>query len=116
MRRTLRDLAGIAYERELRRLLKPLGAAFARWQAGEMETGDLVAQLDAFSKGHAKRRLWEQYHTNSIIPMVVAAAFVRGILSEKEVPAEVRTVLEGAIEFYRAGLANGTVGFEDEDN
>jgi hypothetical protein len=115
MRGVLRQLAAMAHERELHGLLKPLDAAFAQWRKGEMDSGDLVAKVDDFAKGPARRRLAQRYSIESIMHMNVAQAIVRGLLTPEEVPAEVHVALERAIEFYRRGLAAGTVSFDEED-
>ena len=47
--------------------------------------------------------------------MNVAQAIVRGLLTQQEVPADVHVALERAIAFYRQGLADGTVSFDEED-
>ena len=116
MRGVLRQLAGIAHERELRELLKALDASFARWRRGEIDNGDLAAEVDDFAKGSARRRLSQRYSTDSIMHMSVAQAIVRGLLTQSEVPADVHVVLERAVEFYRRGLADGTVSFEEEED
>ena len=115
MRGVLRQLAGIAHDRELRRLLNALDGSFARWRKGEMSTGDLAAEVDDFAKGPGRRRLSQRYSTDSIVHMNVAQAIVRGLLTQQEVPADVHVALERAIEFYRRGLADGTVSFDEED-
>src|SRR5262249_11364208 len=108
-----RQLAARAYE--LRVLLQPLDDAFERWRQGKMEIRELAAEIELFVNGPRRRRLDQRYHTESIIPMNVAQAIVRGFLTEQEVPAEVYIALENAISFYRQGLAEGTVSFDEED-
>ncbi len=115
MRGILRQLAGIAHERELRRLLTALDNSFARWRRGEIDTQDLAALVDDFAKGPGRRTLSQRYSTDSIVHMNVAQAIVRGLLTQQDVPADVHVVLENAIDFCRQGIANGTVCFEDED-
>lgn len=115
VRRILRKLASTAYERELCKLLEKLDGSFARWRNGEIGTGDLVDQVDEFAKGSARRHLYQQYRTETYIHLNVAQAIVRGLLTSEEVPADVLDVLENAMAFYRQGLANGTVSFDEED-
>ena len=47
--------------------------------------------------------------------MNVVQAIVRGILRAEEVPGEVLDALGRPIEFYRRGLANGTISFDEPD-
>ena len=114
MRGVLRPLATIAHERELLALLNALNDSFARWREGEMDTGNLVAAVDDFAKGSRRRRLSQLYSTDSIVHKNLAQAFVRGLLSQLEVSADVHVALERAIEFYRRRLADGTVSFDEE--
>jgi hypothetical protein len=114
MRRVLRQLAGVAYERELERLLKKLEVSFDRRRRGELDAAALVAEVDDFAKGHARRRLSRMYESDAIVDMVVAQAIVRGVLTQDEVPAEVHVALERAITFYRQGLAERTVSFDEK--
>jgi hypothetical protein len=116
MRGVLRRLARTAYERELVALLKKLDTSFARWRRGEIGAGDLAAEVDLFAKGRARWRLDQRYRTDSIVHMNVALAIVRGLVTHDEVPADVRSALEKAIEFYERGLADGTVSFDEEED
>jgi hypothetical protein len=115
IRGVLRRLAATALEQELQQLPKELDASFDRWRKGEMDGQYLVAKVDEFAKGPARRRLTQRYSTDGIVHMNVAQAIVRGLLTPGEVPAELNVALERAIEFYRRGLADGTVSFAEED-
>ena len=114
IRGILRQLAGTAHERELGGLLQPLAASFDRWRGGKIDT-TAAAEVDELAKGYARRRLAQKYSDDRIVHMIVAQAIVRGLLTEDEVSAEVFVVLERALEFYRRGLANGTISFDEED-
>ncbi len=116
IRGVLRQLARTAHERELEALLKKLDASFARWRRREIGAFDLAADVDDVAKGWTRRRLDQRYRTDSIVHMNVAQAIVRGLLTEEEVPADVRAALERAIEFYERGLAEGTVSFDEEED
>jgi hypothetical protein len=114
VRALLRQLARAAHERELRDLLNELEESFARWRRGEVDTWDLVEEVDRFVQGPVRRRLSQRYGTDSIVHMNVAYAIVRGLLAQDEVPAEVLDKLDNAIGFYRQGLADGTISFDEE--
>ena len=111
----LRQLAATAHERELKVLLKDLGDAFSDWHSGAISSLALADKIDRFAFGQAKRRLRERYETASIVHTNVAQALVRGILKESEVPSDVLEALEKPIEFFRQGIADGTISFDEEE-
>jgi hypothetical protein len=116
IRGILRQLTRTAHERELGGLLKPLAVSFDRWRSAKIDTKLLAAEVDEFAKGYARRRLAQKYSDDRIVHMIVAQAIVRGKLTEAEVPADVFAALERALEFYRRGLANGSISFDEEDD
>jgi hypothetical protein len=111
-RAIVRDLAAKAHERELRKLLTPVADACDRWRAGNLDTWDLLAALDGLSR--PRRRLAERYEANSVMDMMVAYAYVTGLLRADEVPAEIVGALAKPISFYRSGLSDGSVSMEAE--
>jgi hypothetical protein len=116
VRGLLRQLAQTAHERELRILLGELGNSFNRFRQGEVDTWDLVNEVDRFARGPERHSLERLYETsNSVVHMIVAQAIVRGILTREEVPAEVLTVLAESIDFYEHGLADGTIRFDQDE-
>jgi hypothetical protein len=115
VRGILRKLAQTAHERELRILLDQLGNSFSGFRQGEVDTWDLVNQVDRFARGPERHSLERLYETSSLLHMVVAQAIVRGILAREEVTAEVLTVLAQTIDFYEQALADGTMSFDQED-
>jgi hypothetical protein len=94
----LRELAGKAYEAELRRALVPLAEAFEAWRSGKVGSGDLVERIHAFDQGPA-RELFVKYN-RSRINFAVAHAVTTGILRREDIPPEVLDHLAGALEFY----------------
>jgi hypothetical protein len=87
-KRQLRELAGIAYERELRTALKPVEQALADMHAGKC---DAFAVSEAIHQFHQKpaRDLWVQYNQMEA-DFSVSAALLDNIISPEEIPAEVR--------------------------
>jgi hypothetical protein len=82
-RRKLRELGGMAYERELAQELAKLEAEFARWRAGNMDAFDLSEAIHKFHQGPA-RELFSRYgHSN--VDLAVAQAINRGLVSRDEV-------------------------------
>jgi hypothetical protein len=80
--RRLRDLASIAYERELSIELEPLEADFQRWRAGEINAFGLSDEIHAFHQ-EAARDLFKKYNAN--VEIAVAQAIHFGILSKDDV-------------------------------
>jgi hypothetical protein len=87
IKRQLRELAGIAHEREVRSHLDSLYEQFASWKAGAIGTFDLTARIHEFHNG-PDRKLFVHYN-GSYSYLHVVGALVSGVLSEAEVPAEV---------------------------
>jgi len=90
-RRKLRELAGLAYERELSEALRELAADFAAWKGKSINAFDLTDSVHEFHNGPA-RELWKLY--NYLKPAaIVAGAIERGVLTTSDVPAALRAKL-----------------------
>lgn len=85
-RRRLRELASVAYERELSGELPSLEDDFKRWRTGEINAFDLSAAIHAFHQESA-RDLFKKYNAN--VEVAVAQAIHFGILSKDEVGAAI---------------------------
>jgi len=92
-RRAIRELAGLAYERELAGELTKLRASFDAWIAGQMTPFDLEQIIHQFHDGVA-RQLYNRYSSGSTLPHAVAAAVLRGTISVAEIPEPARKHLE----------------------
>jgi hypothetical protein len=97
-RRRLRELAGLAHERELSVALRALHADFDRWQREELDTFELCARIHEFERGPS-RRLFVHYRGDADWP--VADAIHRGILSAEEAGEDILAVLAGHFAFLR---------------
>lgn len=95
VKRALRELAARAHEEDLRRALVPVAAAFDRWRAGDLGSGDLAQILHEFHDGPA-RELFKLYNGNHA--WAVAHAIVRGVINRTTVPADVLEHCRGVIE------------------
>ena len=98
IKRELRALAAIAYERELRSALDNLDSHFSRWRSGKMDSITLHQQIHDYYTG-ISRELFKQYNygqddTN------VANAFVRDILRRDEVSASVSEAISNLIDLF----------------
>jgi len=85
-RRRLRELGGIAYERDLSEHLTALESEFKRWRAGEIDAFALSEAIHRFHQGPS-RDLFTQYEP-SHLDFAVAHAIHRGVLTEDEAGAE----------------------------
>ncbi len=96
-RRRIRELAGIAYDRELSRELTTLEGEFVRWRSGAISAHELDEKIHQFHQG-ANRRLFTMYTRGAVEP-AVAAAIANGIITEAEAGPEMLEILRGGIEF-----------------
>ena len=96
-RRRLRDLAALAYERELSRELTDLEAEFGRWRFGETNAFDLSERSMPF-QGPA-RELFSRYGRSSE-ELVVAQAIHGGVISRDEVGAVMLKHLAGHLRAF----------------
>jgi len=99
-RKDLRRLAELAYERELNEELGALEESFHQWRCGSINAYDLSQAIHEFHDGPA-RDLYVRY--NRLKPdVLVAHAFARGVLTEKDVALSIRDALQTQIAHYVA--------------
>jgi len=111
-RRRIRELAGIAYDRELSRELTALEKEFARWRSGVITAHDLDERIHQFHQG-PNRQLFTTY-TGGAVELAVAAAIANGVISEAEAGPEMLEILRGGIEFARRSSKDDD-GDDDSD-
>lgn len=110
-RRRLRELAGVAYTRELSAELAKLEGDFGKWRSGEIDPFELNDRIHRFHDG-VSRDLYVLYR--DVVPShTVARAVVLGWVQEDEVPSEILNALEPTIEFFRG--QSDEPGGEGED-
>ena len=97
MKRSLRQLAALAHDEELRRALLPLAAAFEEWRAGRLESADLVEVIHQFHDGQA-REIWKRYTYDP--DTGVAQAIASGVIDRDKVPSDVLEHLRNAIQHF----------------
>jgi len=111
-KRKLRDLAGLAYKRQLGDALAKLEKEFARWRSGEIDPFELNHRIHRFHDG-ASRKLYNFYQ-NLPPYQAVASAIASHLLDRTEVPAEILAELEPIIRFFDERMG-GPADEEDED-
>ena len=95
-RRAIRELSGVAYERELAGELAKLRIKFDAWTAGEITPFELEQAIHEFHDG-VSRQLFNRYSSGSMLPHAVAAAVVRGTVAVAEIPQPARKQLDRII-------------------
>ena len=103
IKREIRALAGILYERELNLHLSDLSIHFDHWKKGNLSPFELSGKIHEFHQKPA-RELFNLYTTNSTLDMAVSRGLANGLLKESEVSAELRDALHNKIKFYREDL------------
>lgn len=97
IKRVLRELNGLAHERELQRALGDLEAQFRAWRSGEIDCWELKDRIHRFHDGTA-RDLWKAYNDGDPAANV-AVAVQSGVLQREEIPAEALEALRGWLEW-----------------
>src|SRR5438093_10890611 len=109
LKRALRGAAMAAHEEELRRALVPLDAAFQRWRAGDVGSGELAELIHEFHDGPARELL--KRHNYGQLDLAVAHAIVAGQLDRPRLPGEPGQAPGRATAFHeqRGQPYNGTL-------
>lgn len=103
IKRLVREWAGIAHDRDLRKALGELRAQFGLWERGEIDSFDLNERVHRFHED-TSRDIWKRYATTHLEP-AVASAVATGVLAREELPAELLLHIKGLIEFYEHDLS-----------
>ena len=99
----VREWAGIAHDRELRRALGELRIQFDRWERGDIDAFGLNDLVHQFHQD-ASREIWKRYATTHLEP-AVASAVAAGVLRKEELPTELVQHIAGLIDFYEHDLS-----------
>jgi hypothetical protein len=87
VRKRMRELVNMAYERELRSELEKLADQFELWKETKIDTFDLAEYVHKYHNG-AARELYSRY--NDLAPeMILPYALKEGHISDEECPAEI---------------------------
>lgn len=102
--RKLRELAGVAYTRELAAELSKLEKSFAQWRSGEINPFELNDRIHQFHDG-VSRDLFVRYR--DLPPfLAVARAVAFHLLQEDEIPSEILNDLESVIRFVETSASD----------
>src|SRR6476620_10005916 len=82
IKRLVREWAGIAHHRELRKALSELRVQFDRWERGEIDAFELNDLVHRFHQD-SSREIWKRYATTRLEP-AVASAVAAGVMVEFE--------------------------------
>ena len=97
-KKKLRELAGIANERELGRELEMLYQHFENWRNKKISCFELSDLIHKFHQG-ASREIWKTY-AYSDPDMAVSRAVALGILKREEIPENLLDILDLKIGFF----------------
>ena len=102
----MRDLVGLAHERELGAALSDLESKFKAWRAGQINCFELNYEIHKHHNG-ISRDLWSKYgvHPEMLLPMLVA----NGVIKASEVPEELMEAIRDAVD-----LMEGWNGQEED--
>jgi hypothetical protein len=103
IKRLVREWAGIAHDRDLRKALGELRAQFGLWERAEIDSFELNERVHRFHED-TSREIWKRYATTHLEP-AVAAAVATGVLNREELPAELLQHINGLIEFFEHDLS-----------
>jgi hypothetical protein len=83
----MRELANLAYERELRLELEKLAEQFQSWKENKIDAFDLEHHIHEFHNGVA-REIYSRY--NDLAPeMILPYALIEGLICDEECPTEI---------------------------
>jgi hypothetical protein len=83
--KAVRQLASLAYERELSAELVRLQGKFDEWRREVIDAFELERAIHDFHNGSA-RELFNRYSGSAMLDHAVAGAVISGVIGEDEVP------------------------------
>ena len=103
-RRELRDLQGIAWERELSSALEQLQKDFRSWEKGDISPFELNDRIHRFHDGRS-RQLFNIY-SGSLDTFWLDHVIARGVIDESEVSDGLLAIFRAGIDRYRERLVD----------
>lgn len=102
IRKRLRELVGIAYERELRLELEQLDGKFQLWHDGAIDSFELEHCIHRFHNG-AARELYCRY-TDVPPELVLPYALANHLIADEELPEEAFAEIKGRASLFAASV------------
>ena len=103
-RKEMRELQGLAWQRELEEELGSLEKLFSSWREGAIDAFQLSDQIHRFHNG-ASRKLYTRYSGNHY-ETTVPGAVANGKIDESEVSKELLEIISEHIEYFRTGFGS----------
>jgi hypothetical protein len=103
-KKEMRELQGLAWQRELEEELGTLENFFSSWRDGTLDAFELSDRIHSFHNG-ASRDLYTRYSGNHYW-LTVPGAIAKGKIDESEVSKELLEILSDEIKHYRAGVGS----------
>lgn len=98
IKKELRELSGLAYQRELDEELEKIAKQFDDWRQKKISCFELNAKIHEFHNGVSKE-LWIQYESRHE-DFRVAVAIVKNIIKREEISPKAFECIKGLIESY----------------
>jgi len=98
-KKKLRELVGIANERELDQEMEKLFQHFENWRSGKISCFELSDLIHKFHQG-ASREIWTTYAYGDP-DTAVSRALVLGFLKREEISEELLKILEPRTDLFR---------------
>ncbi|OPY57078.1 MAG: hypothetical protein A4E55_01842 [Pelotomaculum sp. PtaU1.Bin035] len=99
VRKKFKQLATLAYEKELRAELKILSEKFKLWDEGKIDTWTLEEAIHNFHQGPSKK-LYGRY-TDLSPDMIVPYALAKGLISLDDIPSEIADEIKIKAETFK---------------
>lgn len=112
-RRQLRELQGLAWERELSAVLEDLEGDFRSWRQGHISPFELNDRIHRFHNGRS-RELFNTY-SGSLDTFWLEAVVARGVIEESEVPEDLLAAYRPHIDRFRERLRSSEESADDEE-
>lgn len=98
VQKLLRELAGQAWEAEMRVALGALARKFEQWEAGTLSSAELHDAIHAYHNGEA-REIWKR-HSMPDPRIPLAHAVATGVIAREKLPPEALEHLASLIELF----------------
>jgi len=99
-KKKLRELADLAYERELSNALKKLEKQFVKWENGSIDSFELNHEIHLFHNG-ISQELYKKYNPRDLLELTVGWAIANNLLKKEDVGEDLFNKLEYVIKRYK---------------